>query len=80
MNLGPGRKLMAESDLLLVCVAAFTAVFVMLGALAVVMRALISLFPERATQSIDAAVVAAVTAAAAAAYPDARIVKIEETR
>ena len=71
---------MAVPDLLLVCVAAFTAVFVMLGALALVMRALIALFPERATQSIDTAVVAAVAAAASVAYPDSRIVRIEETR
>ena len=71
---------MAVPDLLLVCVAAFTAVFVMLGVLALVMRALIALFPERATESIDAAVVAAVTAAASAAHPDSRIVRIEETR
>lgn len=71
---------MGTPDLLVVCVAAFTAVFVMLGVLALVMRALIALFPERAPSSIDPAVVAAVTVAASAAYPGTRIARIEESR
>jgi hypothetical protein len=71
---------MGEPDLLVVCFAAFTAVFTMLAVLALVMRGLITLFPEPAAESIDPAVVAAVTAAASAAYPDSRIARIEETR
>jgi hypothetical protein len=71
---------MGAPDLLVVCFAAFTAVFVMLTVLALVMRGLIALFPERPGGSIDPALVAAVTAAASAAYPDSRIATIEETR
>ena len=71
---------MGAPDLLVVCFAAFTAVFTMLTVLALVMRGLIALFPDRATGSIDPVIVAAVTAAASAAYPDSRIARIEETR
>lgn len=69
-------------NLLLVCVTAFSAVFVLLGALALVMRGLIAVFPAPlpSASTTDPAVVAAISAAAAAAYPDSTITKIEETR
>ncbi len=71
---------MGQPDLLMVCVSAFLAVFLMLSALAGVMRVLIAVFPERTSISTDAAILAAVTAAVSAAYPGAKISTIEETQ
>ena len=68
-------------NLLFVCLTAFTAVFVLLGTLALVMRGLITIFPAPQvplSSSSDPAMIAAITTAAAAAYPDATITKIEE--
>jgi hypothetical protein len=70
---------MGSPDLLLVCVSAFVSVFVLLSLLAVVMRALIAVFPEKVTTT-DSAVLAAVTAAVSAAYPGAKIKDIQEER
>lgn len=64
-------------DLLVICASAFAAVFVLLGMLALVMRALIFLFPEREGK-IDAAFIAAVSAAASTVYAGSRVTKIEE--
>ena len=66
-------------QLLLACIAAAVAVFVLLTALALVMRALIAVFPDR-TARTDPAVLAAVTAVLTAAYPGMRITKVEEER
>lgn len=73
----------APPDLLLVCFTAFMAVFVLLGALALVMRGMISLFPAVPipdAPSSDPAMVAAITAAATSAFPGATVTKIEEVR
>ena len=68
-------------DLLVVCVAAFVAVFVLLTFLAVVMRLLLVAFPAPPpTDRTDAAFLAAVTSAVSAAFPDTRVTKIEEDR
>jgi len=74
---------MATPDLLLVCLTAFTAVFVLLTVLALVMRGLLAVFPappEPAPTSSDPAMVAAITAAALAVFPGAAITKSEEVR
>ena len=70
---------MGSADIVIVCVSAFIAVFLLLTVLALVMRALISVFPQL-TGGSDVAVLAAVSAAVAAAYPGARITNIEEQR
>ncbi len=70
---------MGSLDLLLICTSAFIAVFVLLLALALVMRGLMAVFPVRAALT-DTAMLAAVAAAVSAAYPGARISKIEETK
>ena len=54
-------------------------VFVLLGALALVFRVIALVFPVRA-DSGDAAVMAAVTAAAQRAYPGTRVTRVEEER
>lgn len=71
---------MGPPDLLLVCTVSFTVVFVVLGLLAAIMRALIQVFPERPATSTDAALIAAVTAAASAVFPGTEVTKIEEMK
>ena len=70
---------MDTPDLLVICASALTAVFVLLAFLAVVMRGLMAVFPEK-EKGIDPATVAAVTAAAAVAIPGTRVTKVEEVR
>ena len=70
---------MNPPDLLVICLSAFVAVFSLLGFLAVVMRALISVFPEK-VGGIDSATIAAVTAAAAYAFPGTKVTNVEEIR
>lgn len=67
-------------DLLVICLSAFTAVFVLLTVLAAVMRVLIVVFPDRVTAGSDPAVIAAVASAAAAAFPGTKVSRIEEIR
>jgi hypothetical protein len=68
---------MTEPDLLVICTAAFTAVFLLLSLLALMMRLLITLFPEE--QGIDAAMLAAVSAVTSSAFPGMHVTNIEET-
>ena len=68
-----------DHNLLLICVSAFAAVFVLLSLLALVMRALIALFPDR-TNGADAALLSAVATATTAAYPGMKITSVEEER
>jgi hypothetical protein len=71
--------IMGPPDLLLICISSFTAVFVLLIVLSLVMRGLIAVFPAKVATS-DAAMLAAVAAAVAHAFPGARISSIEEKR
>lgn len=70
---------MNPPDLLVICTSAFVAVFLLLAFLAVVMRILIAAYPQEPT-GIDAATIAAVTAAAAHAFPGTRVTKVEDIR
>ncbi len=70
---------MNPPDLLVVCLSAFVAVFFLLGFLAVVMRLLIAVFPEKLA-GIDSATIAAVTAAAAYVFPGTKVTKVEEIK
>jgi len=70
---------MGSSDLVFICISAFLAVFVLLSVLAVVMRIILVLFPEKES-GIDAVVVAAITSTVSTIYPGTRITKIEETK
>ncbi len=74
-----GWRMTGPTNLLLICLSAFSAVFVLLTVLAGVMRALVAAFPGRVASG-DAAVVAAVTAAVSSVYPGTRITRIEEQR
>ena len=70
---------MNQPELLVICLSAFVAVFLLLSFLAVVMRVLINVFPEK-VGGIDSATIAAVTAAAAYAFPGTKVTKVEEIR
>jgi len=68
---------MPASDLLHICTAAFIWVFTILIVLAVIMRLIILIFPEKKA-STDTAVIAALSATVQAAFPGTTIKKIEE--
>ena len=70
---------MNQPELLVICLSAFVAVFLLLGFLAAVMRMLIAVFPQK-VGGIDSATIAAVTAAAAYAFPGTKVTKVEEIR
>mgnify|MGYP001827147509 CR=1 FL=1 len=70
---------MNPPDLLVISLSAFVAVFLLLSFLAVVMRLLLSAFPEK-VGGIDAGTIAAVTAAAAYAFPGTKVTRVEEIR
>jgi hypothetical protein len=66
-------------DLLLYCATAFAAVFVLLAILALLMKSITQIFPER-LPGRDVALVAAVASVVAAQYPGAIITKVEEVK
>jgi hypothetical protein len=70
---------MDAPSFLAVCLVGLATVFLLLGALALVFRLIALVFPAR-TVSNDAAVLAAVTAAALRAYPGTRVTRVEEER
>jgi hypothetical protein len=70
---------MDSLELLFVCLSALLAVFVLLTILAIIMRILIAFFPETLVKS-DAALLAAVTTAAANIYPGMRVTRVEEEK
>jgi len=70
---------MGSLDLLLICSLSFLSVFVVLSLLALVMRAIILIFPFKEL-SANGAVYAAIAGAAAQTYPGKKIVKIEEQK
>jgi hypothetical protein len=73
---------MDSNQLLFVCLSAFLAVFVLLAVLAVTMRILVAVFPETLEKlaKSDAALLAAVTTAAASIYPGMRVTRVEEEK
>ncbi len=73
---------MEDYQLLFVCLSSFAAVFVLLTILAVTMRALIAVFPKVSEKlaTNDAALLAAVTTAAASLYPGMRVTRVEEDK
>ncbi|OGL47641.1 MAG: hypothetical protein A2161_19895 [Candidatus Schekmanbacteria bacterium RBG_13_48_7] len=62
-----------------ICISAFIGVFVLLTFLAIVMRIIIVLFPEK-EKGTDAAVIAALTTTMQSIFPGTKITKIEETK
>lgn len=71
---------MENPNLFLVCLNAFAAVLGLLWALAIALRGLIELFPEKPQPQADAAIAVAIASAANAIIPGARVTRIEEVR
>jgi hypothetical protein len=71
---------MENPNLFLVCLNAFAAVLGLLWVLAIALRGLIELFPEKPQPQTDATVAVAIAAAANAIVPGARVTRIEEIR
>lgn len=71
-----------EGSLLLMCVSSFTAVFSVLCFLAIAMRIIIALFPEKELETVpdDEPIFAAISTAYAKLYPGGRVTKIEEIK
>jgi hypothetical protein len=73
-----------EPNLLVICATAFVAVILLLALLAGVIRVLTRLFPESAEMAPpteatpDGPLVAAISAATAAAFPGHRVTRIED--
>ncbi|MBN1272335.1 MAG: hypothetical protein JXB26_08695 [Candidatus Aminicenantes bacterium] len=70
---------MESSSILLICTLAFLMVFLLLAFLAVLMRLIIYLFPEKA-KITDAAVFAAMAAVFRNIFPHSKISNIEEKK
>ena len=70
---------MSPNELLIICASAFLAVFVLLAALALVMRFIIVIFPDKG-HGVDAVMVAAINTAAQATYPGTKVTKVEEIK
>ncbi|MFH2035315.1 MAG: hypothetical protein ABIJ45_02840 [Candidatus Zixiibacteriota bacterium] len=68
---------MNSPDLLSVCGSSFFAVFVLLTILAILMRIITGLFPEKETGT-DPAIIAVISVATSSTYPGTKITKIEE--
>lgn len=66
-------------SLLTICGIAFTAVFCLLVLLAMTMKLITVVFPER-EPSLDTAVVAAISSTVTSLIPGARVTRIEEER
>jgi hypothetical protein len=71
---------MGPPNLLMICISAFSTVFVLLALLALVMKLLINVFPEKVKDQLDAAMLAAVSASLSVVYPQTKITKVEQVR
>ena len=71
---------MGPPNLLIICVSAFCAVFLLLAFLALVMKILTNVFPEIVADEVDAAMLAAISASMSVVYPQTKITKVERVR
>ena len=71
---------MGPPNLLMICVAAFCAVFLLLAFLALVMKILTNVFPEKVADGIDSAMLAAISASMSVVYPQTKITTVEQVR
>ncbi|UCE25220.1 MAG: hypothetical protein JSU74_04010 [Candidatus Zixiibacteriota bacterium] len=70
---------MPSSELLLICLSAIVVVFILLAFLALVMRLIMAVFPEKIIAS-DSAYVAAIASVVSTMYPGTKISKVEEIK
>jgi len=66
-------------SLLTICVSAFIAVFILLSILALTMRLILAIFPEKMMES-NATLIAAISTTYNSIYPGTKITKIEEDK
>ena len=66
-------------NLLAICASAFLSVFLLLTLLAVIMRLIIAIFPEKLI-AVEAAVLAAIASTVGGLYPGTKVTKIEEAK
>jgi hypothetical protein len=67
---------MEGNELYLICGIAFLVVFLILAILAIIMRIILIIFPEK-RPGVDAAMIVAVTTAVQSLFPGTKISKIE---
>ncbi len=70
---------MPSVELLEVCVSAFIAVFLLLSLLALVMRLIMAVFPEKVIQT-DSFLLAAIASVMSTIYPGTKVTKVEEIK
>lgn len=70
---------MPSNELLVICGIALLFVFIILAVLALIMRLIIIVFPEKEAVA-DSAVLAAVSAAVYSLFPGTKISKVEEQK
>ena len=70
---------METTELLWTCISAFAAVGVLLSVLAVIMRLILVVFPEKEEET-DAMMIAAVASVLQTVYPGTKITKVEEIK
>ena len=68
---------MDVTSLFSACLIALISVFVLLGSLALIMKLITVVFPDR-VPSMDPVLIAAISTAVASIYPGARVTRIEE--
>lgn len=69
-----------ETNLLVICTAAFGAVFLLLSFMAVAMRLLIMAYPAKLEAAHDPALVAAITTTMSVRHPGTTVTEIKEVR
>ncbi len=70
---------MTLSDLLVISGTALIAVFLLLTILALIMRLIVFIYPEK-DHGIDGAIIAAITTAYKSLYPTTKIAEIKEAK
>jgi hypothetical protein len=70
---------MGTASLLVICLVAIFWVFIILAVLALLMRLIILVFPEKKGK-IDGAVISAITTAAYSVFPGMKITNVEEKK
>lgn len=71
---------MPSGELLGVCVSAFVAVFTLLTLLALVMRLIMAVFPEKKVIKTDSFILAAIASVMSTIYPGTKVTKVEEIK
>ncbi|MBD3168833.1 MAG: hypothetical protein GF307_05080 [candidate division Zixibacteria bacterium] len=70
---------MESPALIYVCISSFVGVFLLLSLLAVIMKAIIAVFPMKESRT-DSALIAAIASTYNKIYPGTKITKIEELK